>query len=392
MTHLQRVRKLQENIQAQGWAGVILFYSRDLFYYTGMALPAFLVVGPDDFSLFVKSHLELARGQSDLPPETIVQGRRLGDICAAMFPGPGWGETVGTELDLLAMDQSGRWREALGARQLVNCSPLVLEQRMVKDAGEMAMVEAAAAAAHAGHLAALATIAPGRSELEVAAAVENAQRLAGSDGVFFFRQPDVLMSRGPVASGPEIPQVTGTIFTITGQGLGPAMPAGPSRRVLAQDDLVLVDIPPCVGGYHADQTRMYCAGQPSDRARDLMARLRAVADTLIADLRPGMSAGDAQVMAEQRAADLGVGDSFLAFPGHAKAHFVGHGVGLEINEPPLLAAGSDLPLKDGMVLALEMHLMEPDGLTVKLEDTVHLTESGCRLLTTSHRDIGAAAA
>ena len=77
----------------------------------------------------------------------------------------------------------------------------------------------------------------------------------------------------------------------------------------------------------------------------------------------------------------------MAFASKVKAHFVGHGIGLELNEPPLLARKGDTVLKEGMVLAIEMHVMEPDGLTMKLEDTVHLTAQGARLLTLSPREL-----
>jgi Xaa-Pro dipeptidase len=77
----------------------------------------------------------------------------------------------------------------------------------------------------------------------------------------------------------------------------------------------------------------------------------------------------------------------MAFASGAKAHFVGHGIGLELNEPPLLARHGDTVLQEGMVLAIEMHLMEPDGLTLKLEDTVHLTAQETEILTLSPREL-----
>ncbi len=82
---------------------------------------------------------------------------------------------------------------------------------------------------------------------------------------------------------------------------------------------------------------------------------------------------------------VGLKGSFMMFANGSRAHFIGHGVGLEINEPPLLAATSTIKLSPGMTLALELHLMEPDEYTVKLEDTVHITKTGAELLTLSPR-------
>ncbi len=156
---------------------------------------------------------------------------------------------------------------------------------------------------------------------------------------------------------------------------------------MERGDLVLVDIPACIEGYHADQSRTYAVGQAPARASDLFGSLREVADHLIGSLRPGMTTGEAFALAQVRAAELDLGKTFMAFAFKAKAHFVGHGIGLELNEPPLLARHGDTVLQQGMVLTIEMHLMEPDGLTLKLEDMVHLTERGTEILTLSPREL-----
>ena len=201
------------------------------------------------------------------------------------------------------------------------------------------------------------------------------------------RLTDFVMSRGPLASGPNLRHTSGTLFTLSGAGLSSAVSTGPSRRIIKRGDLVLVDIPACVEGYHADQSRTYAVGQAPARASDLFGYLREIADYLIERLGPGMTTGEAFALAQARAVELDLGEAFMAFASGAKAHFVGHGIGLELNEPPLLARHGDTVLQEGMVLAIEMHLMEPDGLTLKLEDTVHLTGQGTEILTLSPREL-----
>ncbi|MBI4777269.1 MAG: aminopeptidase P family protein [Deltaproteobacteria bacterium] len=392
MNHIERVSALQDAIRDQGWAGVVLFYSRDVFYYAGTGRPSYLAVLPHDYALFARSGFECGLGHGSFPSERTFSARSLTEVCSIMFPGDGRTQTVGSELDIMTVHQARSFHKALGHRRLVDASPLLMRRRMVKDPEEIACVEKACEAAHCGHKAALTHLRPGVTELELSAAVENAQRLAGHEGIFFFRQPGVFMSRGPMASGPNISEVSGVIFAITGVGLSAAVPAGPSLRSIQQGDLVLIDIPPCVQGYHADQTRMYCAGEATDRAQSLYQRLRGVADHMIENLRPGITAGDAYLMAVEKAADLGIGESFLRFPSGQKAHFVGHGIGLEISEPPLLSRSDKTMLEQGMVLAIEIHLMERDGTTLKLEDTVCIEKSGCRVLTKSPRDISCARA
>jgi Xaa-Pro dipeptidase len=388
MNYLKRIQEFQERLKAKGLAGAILFHSRDILYYTGTAQPSHLVILPHDFRLFITAGINFALRESGLPPGAICLERNLGTICRQMFPGDGQGCKVGSELDLLSVNRAAAFAKALDRHTLVDCSDDILDQRKVKEPDEIKMVEAACDIAAQGHAAAMDALRPGMSELEFAACIENGQRLAGHEGMYFMRRPDVIMSRGPVAAGPNLREISGFLYTMTGVGLGPAMPVGPSRYRIQADDLILVDIPPLAGGYHADQSRMYCAGRPTSRAVALYAALRAVADGVISQMRPGMTCDAVYRLALDRARENGLADSFLAFPDGKKAHFVGHGLGIELNEPPLLAKGVQEVLKADMILALEMHLMEKDnGHTLKLEDTLHLTAGGSRILTRVARDI-----
>ena len=386
MQRTERIRGFQEILRNEGLAGAILFYSRDIFYYTGTAQPSYLAVRPDEYKLFVRRGFEVAINEAWLTAEQISSEGNLERIIKEFFPAPVHSsEKIGTELDVLTIPQARALNRVLRGRKLVDVSPHILRRRMIKDEHEVAGIRKACAAIHAGHLAAASVLHPGISELELAAAVENAQRLAGHEGCFFLRTSDFVMSRGPLASGPHLRHTSGTLYTLTGVGLSSAVPTGPSRRVIDPSDLVLIDIPTCVEGYHADQSRMYSAGEAPSRARDLFERLREVADTIIQNMRPGITVRDLCNDAFSAAEKAGLKNSFMMFDNGSRAHFIGHGVGLEINEPPLLAATGAVVLAPGMTLALELHLMEPDEYTVKLEDTILITESAAEILTLSPR-------
>ncbi len=387
MPYSNRICLLQEKIRERGLAGALLFYSRDIYYYSGTAQPAYLVVLPDDYRLFIRRGYEIARLESGCESKRIVKGASLDAITQQMFPGVGTGSKVGTEVDVLTVVQARQMNQALGGSELVDISGEILDQRSVKDAQELESIKRACSAIHAGHIAAMSCLRAGISELELAAAVENAQRLAGHEGCFFMRAPDFVMSRGPLASGLNLHQTSGTLFTLSGVGLSPAIPTGASRRIIEAGDLVLVDIPTCIEGYHADQSRTYAVEHAPRKVMDTFLCLRLVADKLISDLRPGMTCGEVFTLAVTEAEALGIGDSFMNLDSGAKAHFVGHGIGLELNEPPLLARKSNAVLKTGMVLALEMHVIEPGGLALKLEDTVSISANGVEVLTTSPREL-----
>jgi Xaa-Pro aminopeptidase len=386
MPETARIRYLQEILRNEGLAGAVLFHSRDIFYYTNTAQPSYLVILPDEYALFVRRGYEIALAETWVDAGQIASEGNLENIIRAMFPGPGVpGEKIGTELDLLTIPRARALNRALRSRKLTDVSPHILHQRMTKDSSEISSIRKACRAIHSGHLAAVSVLRPGITELELAAAVENAHRLAGHEGCFFLRSSDFVTSRGPVASGPNLRHTSGTLYTLAGAGLSSAVPTGPSRRIIESSDLVLVDIPTCVEGYHADQSRMYAVGRAPSRAKELFERLREVADGIIEKIRPGFAVKELFHEAFLAAERTGLKDSFMMFDNGSRAHFTGHGIGLEVNEPPLLSATSDVVFSPGMTIALELHLMEPDAYTLKLEDTLLVTGSAVEILTLSPR-------
>ena len=286
----ERIRALQKRLLDEGIDAALLVYSRDVLYYTGTAQPSCLLVTPDDYTLYVRSGFEFAVQDVFIGREKLVEERRLEKILAgALARLEGKPRKIGTELDILTAEQYEGLRKLCPGVDFVNISPVTLAQRSVKEPEEIARLRRACEAIHAGHEAVLATLREGVTELELAAAVENAHRLAGHEGIFFIRLPDFFMSRGPIGAGPNLLRNSGVVYTITGVGLSPAVPAGPSRRAIGRGETVIVDIPTLVEGYHADQTRTYCIGAAGKAIHALYDDLKAVADHLIGTIRPGMT-------------------------------------------------------------------------------------------------------
>jgi len=368
-----------------GLDGALLFHSRDIFYYTGTAQPGWLAVTPDSFVLAVSSGADFAaRDTGWTAPQLIIQRDHV-KLCQSLFPGEA--RRIGTELDLMTVPTYQQISAALGSGELVNISPQIMAQRSIKDEHEIAAIRRAIISIDAGHQAALEKIRPGMTELEGSAIIENGHRLAGHEGAYFMRNIDFTMGRGPFASGENLADISGVVFTISGIGLSPAVPAGASQRKMKTGDLIVCDIPTCVDGYHADQTRTYALGKAPEKALKLHEQIKSVADHLIKNIRADWSAGQAFAEAKMFAEKLDIAAEFLAFPNGKRAHFVGHGIGIEANEPPFLSRGSKAPLAAGMVLAIELHAYADDGTMVKLEDNILLTEDGAQLLTISPREL-----
>ena len=184
-----RINHLQKKLGEQDLAGALIFYSRDIFYYTGTAQPAYLVILPEDYRLFIRSGYDFACNDVFIDKKKVEEERRLdnifnkisGDLCKGV-------RRIGTELDVLTVEQLGPFKKAFHDHDFVNISPVILEQRKTKDLSEVEKIRKACETIHRGHEAVLAALKEGITELELAAAVENAHRLAGHEGIFFIRQ------------------------------------------------------------------------------------------------------------------------------------------------------------------------------------------------------------
>ena len=253
-------------------------------------------------------------------------------------------------------------------------TPLILGQRQIKDSTEIESIRRACRVMDLGHDRIRATLKAGMTELEVAAAIEDVHRREGHAGIYFMRHPDFFMARGLCASGPNLMRLSGPAFSLSGIGLDAAVPAGPSRRVIRPGDAVLIDIPVLVEGYHVDMARTYTAGAADQRRRELHRQLEDLFTFAAHILRPGMTWGQGYRTVAERADLTGIGEFFQRMVGGGKIHYIGHGIGLELNEPPLVAARNRDPILAGTVLALEMHLLQEEAFALKMEEMLLIGE------------------
>jgi len=367
-----------------GLDAALLLHNRDVLYYAGTVRPAALFVSRDDAALFVRRGLEYARQEATVARVEPMKG--FGSVAAAVAESGSTGGVLGTELDLIPAQVYLRLREVLPEWSLANLSPLVLAQRAVKDEEELANARRAAVVADVGHQAALRTIAPGVSELELAAEVEAAMRRAGHEGFQPLREPGAHNSGAWVMSGRNLAVRGGHGLVVTGAGLSPAVLQGPSRRALQPGDLVVVDVGPACAGYTADESRTYVVGSAAEEQRAFFAAVCAAEGAVFEMLRSGAAIAELYAAAEAAIAP-GAPPYFapgsLTLPG-----FVGHGIGLEIDEPPVLWPRDEARLRAGMTLAIEIEVSASErSMMIKLEDTVVVRPDGYELLTGTPREL-----
>ena len=170
-------------------------------------------------------------------------------------------------------------------------------------------------------------------------------------------------------------------------GLTPAFGQGASYNRIGRGEPIVVDFASCFDGYLVDQARMFAIGSLSDRMRrgyDDMVRIEALMVQLAEERPTWGSIYDACLAA---ACQMGYADSFMGGRG-SQVPFVGHGVGIEIDEYPFIARGfHEERLQPGMVFAFEPKLVFPGEGAVGIENTFYLSEAGIKRLTFSSQEL-----
>ena len=363
MSHAQRLDQLREALDRHALDGLLVSQPESRFYlsgYTGHDLP------PRDSA----GYLLLTASQAVLltDPRTTEQAEREAPLFevvtyAAGSRGPECVAETATKLGVRHMAFESVhlpyaiWndvRSRLDA-ELVPTDRLVDDLRIVKDAQELTELQAAIDVLDECLAHVLSGLEPGLTERQVARRIE-LYLLEHADGPSF---PSIVAG-GPNASVPH---------------------AVPSDRRIETGEGIKIDIGARVAGYCSDMTRTVCLGPPRDaRLAELHAIVLEAQEHAERDLRPGMTGREADSLARDVISRAGYGEAFT--------HSLGHGIGLEVHEPPWLSqTRGDEPLRSGMVFSVEPGIYLPGWGGVRIEDLVVLEPGGARVLCHSPKEL-----
>ena len=367
---------------------ILLTYSRSIFYYAGTTQPSLFIITPQDYYLLVLRGFDLVLEETWLEIDKVHSSSHSRDAKKVLKNWKIKQGYLGMELDILPALEYFKFKKIFPGFEIVDISELILEQRKIKDEKEIEYTRKACKIAHSGHKKVLEVLREGMTELDLSSEIENAHRKAGHEGLYFMRPFDFFMGRGPLASGANLSKIAGKIQSISGVGLSASIPMGASKKAIKEGEMIVVDIPTHYFGYHADQSRTYVLGRPPDICKTMYSRMIEIANQLIKTLKPGGTCAALYKQAFTVAEELGVSDCFMCLGIDLKrVPFIGHGVGLELNEPPLLSNNNQEVLEEGMVIALELEMTASIGEVVKLEDTLLITSYGVEILTITPREL-----
>lgn len=382
----ERVERVQACLSRQGIDCALVVQSVDLFYLTGSIQQGDLLVPARGEPVYlVRKDVERARRESALPTVAPMSGladlgRALGQI--------GIPETsvLGLELDVLPVNTFRRYERLFKRARLVDCSPALRETRAVKSAFEVALMQEAGRQVDLVYQEAARVLREGMSEIELASHLESVARRAGHHGLVRFRAFNQELYHGHVLSGPNAAVGSYLDTPLAGRGLTPAVAQGAGWRTIQRGEPVVLDLSGGFHGYLSDQTRVLCIGHLPSEFREAYGVCLEIQERVVERAQPGVLCRDLYKIALEHAEALGLSSNFMgAAP--SQVSFVGHGVGLEIDEPPYLARAGDQVLLAGNVIAVEPKLVFPGRGAVGVENTWLVTEAGPRALTVTSDDI-----
>ncbi|NMD42743.1 MAG: aminopeptidase P family protein [Firmicutes bacterium] len=374
----QRWEKLQEQMHKQGIGGALILQRADLFYFSGTAQEAHLFIPAQGSPLLlVRRNLQRARSESSLPQIEPFPGwdglaLLIKDALAARGP-------LGMELDLLPVNLYRRYAGLLAPLEITDISPPVRLIRAVKSPYELTLLHRAAALGEAAFTHVREICRTGMTEIELEARLEAFVRVRGHQGAIRMRgfNQEMFYSHTMAGKNAAVPSffngVTG------GCGLNPSYPQGAGTDRIEPGKPLLIDFVTVLDGYMVDQTRIFCLGKPDPELLQAHEAALKIKKALIKLGRAGSNGAELYRKAQEMATAAGLEEHFMG--AEEKVSFVGHGVGLELDELPVIARNYDYILTEGMVCALEPKFVYPGRGTVGIEDTFVVRPDGLEQIT-----------
>jgi Xaa-Pro dipeptidase len=348
------------------------------YYLTGTMQDALLLVPRDaDPTLWVRRSFERARAETLFPDIRPMKSFR-----DATQSTPGAWEVIHFEAEVVPYALLQRFRKHFPSKTVAPLDSQVAKVRAVKSAYEIAILERAGAI----HRRALeeqvpALLCEGMSEAELGCELFSFMVREGHQGVVRFAMFGAECLLGQFTFG-ESSLCPVSMDTPSGWlGLEPAAPVlGSRERTLRKGDMVCLDAGCGIAGYHTDKTMTYAfGGLPRAEVIAAQRRCEAIQLQSAAMLKPGAVPSEIYKTV-MKSLDAEFLKDFMGFNGR-RANFLGHGIGLQVDEPPAIAEGFDEPLVEGMVIAIEPKKGLPGVGMVGIENTFVVTPQGGRSIT-----------
>lgn len=381
----KRAALLQDLMKTRDLDGAIIVQNADLFYFTGTVQRSHLFIPTEgEPVLMVKKNYDRAIRESNLKNiRNFPNIKELPGMLESHLGGKAG--RIGMELDVIPASLYFYYQKLLNPVQIIDVSNLIRQVRGIKSPYEIEVLEDAARLNHAMFSHVKEFLHEGMTEVELACQLEAVYRQGGHSGFIRTRSFNMAVVYGNLMSGWNLAVPTFLDGATGGSGLNPSFPQGSGFKKIERNEPVMVDYVGAFDGYMVDQTRIFCIGQLSPQmvyAYNVAIEIQEMVKEMA---KPGVSCADVYLAALQIADKNGLKEHFMGYPDPVT--FIAHGIGIELDELPVIARGYDVPIQEGMVFALEPKFVFPEG-AVGIENTLVATPQGLRNLTVFDENIG----
>lgn len=381
-----RLKKLQHRLSQNNIDGALIMQNTDLYYFSGTIQQAHLYLpAAGEPILMVRKSIERARAESAI--DIIVPIESPSQIPELLRRnGYGRPDVLGIEGDVLPANLYLSYQRLFEHSSLVDISTVIRTIRAVKSSYEIELIRTAAHFSDkvAGYVTEV--LCEGITEIELAGKVEAFARKLGHQGIVRMRLWGSEMFYGHIMTGASAAVQSYLSSPTGGEGINPAVAQGPGNKTVRPYEPVLVDYVFAYQGYLSDNTRIFAIKGLADELLEAHAAMLKLQELLKRMAKPKVEAADIYRAAVEQIKQIGREENFMGY-GSQRVRFVGHGIGLELDEYPFFAENQEFELQAGMTVALEPKLVFPGIGVVGIENTHVVTECGLEQLTCFCEDV-----
>ncbi len=383
----QRCKKLQTLLRQKGIDGAALLQNSDLFYFAGSIQQGVLYIPAEgEPAYLVRKDFGRARMESGLKYVYPLRGMRelSAQLLELGFSSP---ERLGLELDVLPVLHCQRLQKTFPAAEILDLSVLIRQVRAIKSNYEISIMKDCALIMDKVFQHARTVIAVGKTDLEIAAELEFFARKEGHQGLIRLRGFNAEIFYGHVFSGSDSAVPAHLDAPLGGLGTTPAVGQGASYKKVAAGEPIIIDLITAFDGYLVDQARTLSVGRLPEQLRTAYFDMLKIQELLFALARPGVPWGQLYRDCHDLAMQMGYQENFMGSVG-AQVSFIGHGIGIEVDEYPFIARGfNEQVLEENMVFAFEPKVVFPGLGAVGVENSWRVGADGLKRLTYSDESL-----
>lgn len=375
-----RHQRIREEMQKTGIDACILTTLPNVFYMTGGVYNGYFYLPAEG------KPIHFLKRKSDFEPENPIYIRKPEMICDELErSGYKLPQNVLLEVDAISYSECKRLADSLKIKDIANASNLMRRIRSVKSEFEISQIRECARQHEAVYKLIPEIYRKGMTDVELQIEIERLMRLHGSMGLFrsYGSNMDIYMGSLLVGENAEAPSPFD--FALGGKGQSPALPLGACGIKIQKGNTIMVDMAGNYRPWMTDMTRVFSVGKTLDLAYRAHQVSIDINNHVMDIAKPGVKCAELYEIAMKKVEQNRLETYFMGTKQQAK--FIGHGVGLEINEPPVLTPFSKEVFSPGTVFALEPKFVIPEVGAVGVENTYLITETGIEKLTLFEEEI-----